>query len=81
MVEMIKKNILKKEPNEARQQRQEKGRIPGIRRSIQNIQNLTGRNRTKHANFRGSPLFQEKKKTQLIQLVMCQLDVGGWRKE
>ena len=52
---------------------------------------LIGRNRTKRANFRGSPLFQatynmktEKKTTtkkQLMQLILCQLDVGGWRKE
>ena len=55
---------------------------------------LIGRNRTKRANFRGSPLFQAtynikkkkqqqktKTKKQLIQLILCQLDVGGWRKE
>ena len=49
---------------------------------------LIGRNRTKRANFRGSPLFQatynndkKQKNKQLIQLISCQLDVGGWRKE
>ena len=46
---------------------------------------LIGRNRTKCANFLGSPLFQAmyniKTEKQLIQLILCQLDVGGWRKE
>ena len=42
---------------------------------------LIGRNRTKRAKFRGSPLFRAthniktEKKTQLIQLILCQLDV------
>ena len=41
---------------------------------------LTGRNRTKRANFRRSPLFQAtyniktEKNKQLIQLILCQLD-------
>ena len=42
---------------------------------------LIGRNRTKHANFQGSPLFQAmysiKTEKQTIQLILCQLDVGG----
>ena len=45
-----------------------------------------GRNRTKCATIQGSPLFQatyniksEEKKT--VQLILCQLDVGGWWKE
>ena len=46
---------------------------------------LSGRNRTKRANFRGSPLFQakyniknrRKKEQQLIQLILCQLDARG----
>ena len=50
---------------------------------------LIGQNSTKRAHFRGSPLFQamynikteEEKKHQLIQLILCQLDVGGWQKE
>ena len=47
---------------------------------------LVRRNRTKRANFRGSPLFkqrtkQQQKNKQLIQLTSCPLDVGGWRKE
>ena len=39
---------------------------------------LIGRNKTKSANFRGSPLFQAtyniKTEKQLIQLILCQLD-------
>ena len=46
---------------------------------------LIGRNRTKHAHFRGSPFFQAmyniKTEKQAIQLILCQLDVGGWWKE
>ena len=46
---------------------------------------LIGRNRTKCASFWGSPLFQAmynmKKEKQTIQLILCQLDVGGWWKE
>ena len=41
---------------------------------------LIGRNRTKRANFRGSPLFQKQKNRQFIQLILCRLDVGGWGK-
>ena len=47
-----------------------------------------GRSRAKSAHFRGSPLFQathnikqQQTNKQLIQLILCQLDVGGWRKE
>ena len=49
-----------------------------------------GRNRTERVHLRGSPLFQatyniktekKKKHQQLIQLIMCQLGVGGWWKE
>ena len=46
---------------------------------------LIGRNRTKHAHFRGSPFFQAmyniKTEKQAIQLILCQLYVGGWQKE
>ena len=46
---------------------------------------LMRRNRTKHTHFRGSPLFQavynKKPEKQTIQLILCQLDVGGLRKE
>ena len=44
---------------------------------------LIGRNRTKCAHFWGSPLFQATYNTekQTIQLILCQLDVGGWQKE
>ena len=48
---------------------------------------LIRQNRTKRANFRGSPLFQAtyniktEKKTQLIQLILCHLGVGGWRND
>ena len=48
---------------------------------------LTGQNRTKLANFRGSPFFQAtyniktERKKQLIQLILCHLDVGGWQKQ
>ena len=46
---------------------------------------LLGRNRTKRAHFRGSPLFQSayniKQNKHLIQLILCQLDVGGWQME
>ena len=48
---------------------------------------LIGRKKTKRAHFRGSPLFQatynikNRKNKQSIQLILCQLDVGGWRKE
>ena len=47
-----------------------------------------GRSRAKSAHFRGSPLFQathnikqQQTNKQLIQLILCQLDVGGWQKE
>ena len=44
---------------------------------------LIRRNRTKRANFRESPLFQAtynvKKIKKIIQLILCQLDVGDWR--
>ena len=49
---------------------------------------LMEENRTKRANFRASPLFSSyeqhknrRKKPKLIQLILYQLDVGGWRKE
>ena len=48
---------------------------------------LVGRNRTKRAHFRGTPFFKlrtaqnQKNQQQLNQLILCQLDVGGWRKE
>ena len=48
---------------------------------------LIRQNRTKRANFRGSPLFQAtyniktEKKPQLIQLILCHLGVGGWRND
>ena len=47
---------------------------------------LIGQNRTKRVNFRGSPLFQatyniKTENKQLFQLILCQLDVGGWQKE
>ena len=47
---------------------------------------LTRWNRTKRANFQGSPHFQatnniKTKNKQLIQLILCQLNLGGWRKE
>ena len=50
---------------------------------------LIRRNRTKRAHFWGKPLFQatynikteEKKKKKKNQLILRQLDVGGWRKE
>ena len=46
---------------------------------------LIGRNRTKCANFWGSPLFHAsyniKTEKQLIQLILCQLEAGGWQKE
>ena len=49
---------------------------------------LIGRSRRKHANFQESHCFQatysikkKQKNKQLIQLILCQLDVGGWRKE
>ena len=49
---------------------------------------LIRRNRAKLAKFRGIPLFQatykkkeRQKNKQLIQFILCQLDVGGWRKE
>ena len=41
---------------------------------------LIGRNRTKHANFQQSPLFQDmyiiNTDKQTIQLILCQLDAG-----
>ena len=46
---------------------------------------LIGWNGTKRANFQGSRLFQVtyniKTEKQTSQLILCQLDVGGWRKE
>ena len=55
---------------------------------------LIERNRTKRAHFRGSPLFssyvqhknrrknkQTEKLKQLIQLILCHLDAGGWQNE
>ena len=59
-----------------------------VLKTIQNTQEikkrfLIGRNRTKRAHFRGSPLFQGtyniKTEKHLIQLILCQLGVGGWQ--
>ena len=59
---------------------------------IQNTQEIkrmlfSWQNRTKRVHFWGSPLSQAthniktEKNKQLIQPILCQLDVGGWRKE
>ena len=57
-----------------------------VLKTIQNTQEikkrfLIGRNRTKRAHFRGSPLFQGtyniRTEKQTIQLTLCQLDVEG----
>ena len=58
-----------------------------VTQHIQNTQEIkrTLFNWTKRAKFRGSPLFQAthniKTEKQTIQLIVCQFDVGGWRKE
>ena len=54
---------------------------------VPDIQKIKRTNRTKRAHFRGRPLFQAtyniktEKKQRLIQVILCQADAGGWRKE
>ena len=75
--------ILKKIWNRADCQSSEKKKIQTHRKLKEPF--LIRWNRTKCADFWGRPLFQamynNKTEKQTIQLILCQLDVGGWQKE